>query len=81
MKITEETIKKMIQEEIQKIISEEEDTNTMIDSAQVAIEQEAKVAFDKIKSAAEKAGMSPDMLKGLFVQFLQNMKWTIWKRY
>ena len=74
MKITEETIKKMIQEEIQKIISEEEDTNAMIDNAQVAIEQEANAAFDKIKSAAEKAGMSTDMLKGLFVQFIQNMK-------
>ena len=74
MKITEEMIKKIIEEEIQKIVSEEEDTNAMIDNAQVAIEQEAKAAFDKIKSAAEKAGMSPDMLKGLFVQFLQNMK-------
>jgi delta 1-pyrroline-5-carboxylate dehydrogenase len=74
MKITEETIKKMIQEEIQKVISEQGDTNAMIDSAQATIEQEAKAAFDKIKSSAEKAGMSVDVLKGLFVQFIQNMK-------
>lgn len=74
MKLTKEKLKELIKEELAAIMTEEEDTNAMIDTAQVAIEQEAKASFEKIKKAAEKAGMSPDMLKGLFVQFLQNMK-------
>ena len=74
MKLTKEKLKQLIKEELEAIIAEEEDTNAMIDNAQVAIEQEARAAFDKIKSAAEKAGMSPDMLKGLFIQFIQDME-------
>lgn len=74
MKLTKEKIKQLIKEELAAIIAEEEDTNAMIDSAQAAIEQEANASFEKIKKAAEETGMSPDMLKGLFVQFLQNMK-------
>ena len=74
MKLTKEKLKQLIKEELEAIIAGEEDTNAMIDNAQVAIEQEARAAFDKIKSAAEKAGMSPDMLKGLFIQFIQDME-------
>jgi len=73
MKLTEEKIKQLIKEEIVKI-TEQEDTNAMIDEAQKAIEQEANVTFNKIKSAAEKAGMETEMLKGIFIQFLQNME-------
>ena len=74
MKLTKEKLKELIKEELEAMIAEEEDTNAMIDDAQVAIEQEANASFEKIKKAAEAAGMSPEMLKGLFVQFLQNMK-------
>ena len=74
MKLTEEKIKQLIKEEIVKI-TEQEDTNAMIDEAQKVIEQEANVTFNKIKSAAEKAGMETEMLKGIFIQFLQNMEW------
>jgi len=73
MKLTEEKIKQLIKEEIVKI-TEQEDTNAMIDEAQKVIEQEANVTFNKIKSAAEKAGMETEMLKGIFIQFLQNME-------
>ena len=73
MKITQERLKQIIKEEIQNVISEEDDTNTMIDSAQKAVEGEANAAFEKIKEAADESGMSPEMLKGLFIQFLQNM--------
>ena len=73
MKLTEEEIKQLIKEEIAKI-TEQEDTNAMIDEAQKVIEQEANVTFNKIKSAAEKAGMETEMLKGIFIQFLQNME-------
>ena len=73
MKLTEEKIKQLIKEEIAKI-TEQEDTNAMIDEAQKVIEQEANVTFNKIKSAAEKAGMETEMLKGIFIQFLQNME-------
>jgi len=73
MKLTKEKLKELIKEELEAMIAEEEDTNSMIDNAQVAIEQEANASFEKIKKAAEEAGMSPDMLKGLFMQFLQNM--------
>ena len=66
-------IKKLVLEEIVKI-REQEDTNAMIDEAQKAIEQEASATFGKIKAAAEKAGMETGMLKGLFIQFLQNME-------
>tara|TARA_R100001082_G_scaffold73837_1_gene42523 strand:+ start:521 stop:781 length:261 start_codon:yes stop_codon:yes gene_type:complete len=86
MKFTQRQIKEIIREEINKVlseathivdvdvVSEQEDTNAMIDDAQSAIEQEAIAAFNKIKSAADKAKMSPEMLKGLFIQFVQNMK-------
>ena len=74
MKLTKEKLKQLIKEEFQSIIAEEEDTNAMIDEAQKAIEQEATVTFGKIKSAAEKAGLETEMLKGIFIQFLQNME-------
>ena len=73
MKLTKEKLKKMITEEIS-LIEEAEDTNAMIDQAQAAIQKEAEVTFGKIKQAAEKAGLEAEMLKGLFIQFLQNMK-------
>ena len=73
MKLTKEKLKQLIKEEFIKI-HEEEDTNAMIDEAQKAIEQEANTTFNKIKSAAEKAGMETEMLKGIFIQFLQNME-------
>ena len=73
MKLTQERLKQIIKEEIQNVISEEDDTNTMIDNAQKAVEGEANAAFEKIKAAADESGMSPEMLKGLFIQFLQNM--------
>jgi len=73
MKLTKDKIKKLVLEEIVKI-REQEDTNAMIDEAQKAIEQEASATFGKIKAAAEKAGMETGMLKGLFIQFLQNME-------
>lgn len=74
MKLTKEKLKQLIKEELQTIIAEEEDTNAMIDEAQKAIEQEAAVTFNKIKAAAEKAGLETAMLKGIFIQFLQNME-------
>lgn len=74
MKLTEEKLKQLIKEEFQSLISEEEDTNAMIDEAQKAIEQEATITFSKIKSAPEKAGLETEMLKGIFIQFLQNME-------
>lgn len=73
MKLTEQKLKQLIKEEIVRI-QEEEDTNTMIDEAQKAIEQEANATFNRIKSAAEKAKMDVEMLKGIFIQFIQNME-------
>jgi len=73
MKLTEQKLKQLIKEEIVRI-HEEEDTNAMIDEAQKAIEQEANATFNRIKSAAEKAKMDVEMLKGIFIQFLQNME-------
>ena len=73
MKLTREKLKQMIVEEMS-LIQEDEDTNAMIDQAQAAIQKEAEVTFGKIKQAAEKAGLETEMLKGIFIQFLQNME-------
>lgn len=73
MKLTKEKLKELILEEIS-FLSEEDNTNKMIDEAQKAIEAEAKVTFAKIKQAANKSGLEIEMLKGLFMQFLENMK-------
>tara|TARA_R100001460_G_scaffold43418_1_gene79733 strand:- start:119 stop:343 length:225 start_codon:yes stop_codon:yes gene_type:complete len=73
MKLTLKKLKQIIKEEMQNVISEEDDTNAMIDNAQKAVEGEANAAFDRIKAAADESGMSAEMLKGLFIQFLQNM--------
>tara|TARA_Y100001972_G_C7644555_1_gene323848 strand:- start:1461 stop:1682 length:222 start_codon:yes stop_codon:yes gene_type:complete len=73
MKLTREKLKQMIVEEMS-LIEEDEDTNAMIDQAQAAIQKEAEVTFGKIKQAAEKAGLETEMLKGIFIQFLQNME-------
>ena len=73
MKLTKQKLKQMIIEEMS-LIQEDEDTNAMIDQAQAAIQKEAEVTFGKIKQAAEKAGLETEMLKGIFIQFLQNME-------
>lgn len=72
MKLTKEKLKELIKEEISHL-TEQEDTNKMIDEAQKAIEAEAKITFAKIKQAANKSGLELQMLKGLFVQFLEDM--------
>ena len=74
MKLTKEKLKKMIIEEMSLIKEEGEDTNVMIDQAQAAIQKEAEITFGKIKQAAEKAGLETEMLKSIFIQFLQNME-------
>lgn len=73
MKLTEEKLKQLIMEEIS-YLSEEENTNKMIDEAQKLVETEAKLVFNKIKQAAIKSKLEVSMLKGLFIQFLEGME-------
>ena len=69
MKLSKEKIKLMIQEEIVKIV-EEEDMDTKIDKAKNAMKQEAANILAQIDTAAENMKMSPEMLKGFLIQFL-----------
>jgi hypothetical protein len=77
MKLTEEKLKKIIKEEISAFIKEsevieEEDDNVdaKIDKAKQAMKQEAVTILAKIDAATSNSGMSPEMLKGLFIQYL-----------
>tara|TARA_Y100000114_G_C11741676_1_gene319303 strand:+ start:1479 stop:1712 length:234 start_codon:yes stop_codon:yes gene_type:complete len=76
MKLTNEEIKQIIQEEIKNIIFEQEDTNVIVDKAQKAASQEAANIIQKIKNtAAESEGtVSLDMLINIIVQELEKLK-------
>jgi|TARA_R100000455_G_C6264076_1_gene119346 hypothetical protein len=76
MKLTNQEIKQIIQEEIKNIIFEQEDTNVIVDKAQKAASQEAANIIQKIKNtAAESEGtVSLDMLINIIVQELEKLK-------
>lgn len=70
MKLTEEKLKKIIKEELKAIMTEQENIDAKFEEAKSAMEKEANNILSQIEKAAQKTKMSPDMLKGLLVQFL-----------
>jgi len=49
---------------------QEENVDATIDKAREAMKQEAATMLSKIEAATQNTGMSPEMLKGLFIQYL-----------
>jgi len=75
MKLTKEKLKKMIKEEILKIveedvIEEEEDVDSTIEKGKQAMKQEAAAILSKIEAATQNTTMSPEMLRGFLIQYI-----------
>ena len=70
MKFTKEQLKKLIKEELEAIMTEQDNMDAKFEEAKSAMEKEANNILSQIERAAQKTKMSPDMLKGLLVQFL-----------
>lgn len=70
MKLTKEKLKKLIKEEFQAIVSEQEEVDQKIQDAKTAMEKEAKNILSQIEKLSESLEMSPEMLKGILVQYL-----------
>ena len=69
MKLTQEKIKKLIREELESIVQEEE-MDAKIDKAKNVMKQEADKIMSQINTMAENMEMTPEMLKGFLIQFL-----------
>ena len=62
----------MIQEEIEKIISEEEEEALDVYAKNI-VEQQASTALESLKVTSEKTGMDVEKIKSMYIEFLQNM--------
>jgi len=77
MKLTKERLKSLIKEEMgiipeetEMFAEQEENVDATIDKAREAMKQEAATMLSKIEAATQNTVTSPEMLKSLFIQYL-----------
>ena len=70
MRLTKEKLKKIIKEEILKIMEEEGVVDDTVKKGKEEMEKEATTILSKIEATAQNTKMSPEILKGFLIQYL-----------